>query len=175
MDLFFLQTTVAISNLSYPRISAAALFCRWRLLNRVQQLLLRNRCRAPFHHHNAAGVICQMGRLFRSGPGRERGGVSRDHRVSGAGDISGLVTAEDGNIQRLVLAGKGHHALTPAGDDQRVQLHARDDGFAGGAKGLPVLPDLHAESFLDFGLVGSSGGDAGKIQHAVARVQHDRN
>ena len=67
-----------------------------------------------------------------------------------------------------MAAGKGNHAIAPARDQQGLQFHPRHNLLGGGTQELPILTDTDAESLFQFGLIGSGGGDTGKLQHAKA-------
>src|SRR5580698_2438603 len=118
---------------------------RRRLFDRVQQLLARNGCCAALHHDDSARVVGQLSRFFCCRSGSESGSEGCDHGVAGAGDIGGLVGAENWNINWFVLPVEGGHAIASASDDERLHFHALHELLTRSHNILPVVSDADAE------------------------------
>lgn len=57
----------------------------------AQQLRACHRCRAALHHHDPSGIVGQARRRFGISSRSQSGGVGRNHRITGSGDIGYLV------------------------------------------------------------------------------------
>ena len=145
-------------------------------LDRVRQLVVRDRGRAHLHHHDAAGVVRQLGRLGERGAGREGERERGDDGVAGAGDVRDLIGAGDRDQQRLrSLALEQRHAAAAARDQHRLAVESllqRPRDVADLL--LFAVPERRSGGGRGFLFVRRRGGDAGIAEQVVARVERDR-
>src|SRR5579883_2555038 len=104
------------------------------------------------------------------GPGSQGGGKSCDHGIAGAGHVHHLVGAVDRNRQRLGVLLKGHHAIAPAGDDQRLQGHLLHQALAGGEQLLIVVSNPDVQRLFHLRLIGSGRRRPPVVENAIARI-----
>src|SRR6185437_12936521 len=97
----------------------------------------------------------------------------RNHGVSRAGYVGNLITAENWEVDRRVLAVEGDHAVAAASDHERIQAQARHNFGSGGTKSTPILSNFYAERFFDFRLIRGGGGNTGELEHAMPGVEDD--
>ncbi len=71
-----------------------------------------------------------------------------------------------------MAVGEGHHAITPARDDQGLQLHLFHYLLGRRAQRTPIIADPHPQRHFDLGLVGRGRGHTGIFQHAISRIEH---
>src|ERR1700692_1317536 len=145
---------------------------RRSLIQRTQQLLPRNRSRAPFHYDNSARVIGQLPRFFRGGTGGKSRAERRNHRIARTRHIRHLVRPEDRNIHWRVLLIESDHPIASSRNQQRLQLHSFHNLLPSPGQLSPVLPDANAQRRFHLRLIWSSGSRSYVFQQSITRIQN---
>ena len=74
-----------------------------------------------------------------------------------------------------MAARKHNHAILAARDEQRFEIHLTGNLLTSRQQPLPVVADTNAERRFYFRLIRRRRGDPDELQHAMARVEHDRH
>src|SRR5712692_6685615 len=143
--------------------------------NGIEKFFARDGSRAAFHHHEAPGDVGDVCSFERRGGTSECKSVGGKNRVACTCDINGLIAAVHGNLGELIVRFKKSHAVAPASDEKRLQLHGCECCAARSSELFNVLAYRRVMLFLDLGFVWSSRRDASFRIRAklIASVERD--
>ena len=116
---------------------------------------------AVLHDDEAAGDVGEMRGFEGRGAAGETQCVGGEDSVARAGDVDGLITAVDGNVDGFHAALKEGHAVTATGDDEGFEFHLLERGAATAFEFGEIFSDGGVVEGFDFAFVGSGGMEAG--------------
>ena len=142
-------------------------------MNGIEKLGARNRGSAAFHDYEAAGNVGDVSGFEWSGIAGKGESVGGEDGVSRAGDVDGLLTAVNRDVDGRAVIFEENHTIFAASDEKGTKLHVVESSRAAAFQFSKIFTNDGVMESFDFRFVGSGGSDGGaaEIGEAIARIQ----